>query len=147
MPRPQEAITGMGIIENADPYISEKLSPQTLAALVRSIESAMEFKVNAAIESFKQLLVASGVQDKPGEGWSNKKPKLNKECLLITANHFKQLNNGWEYSAFTIEKTECDEKWYYGVFQDGDEWGAIEDLKADKYLVLPLLPAIQQPVK
>jgi hypothetical protein len=71
--------------------------------------------------------------------WTKKKPKLNKECLLITAQNWGK-EQGWSYTAFSIEKVECDGRWYLGIItSDGDEWGDIDDLKADKYLVLPLL--------
>jgi len=69
--------------------------------------------------------------------WVTEKPNLEKECLLITASKF---GTRWEYTVFTIQKQDGEEGWYWGLFSgDGDEWGALEDLKADLYKVLPLL--------
>lgn len=74
--------------------------------------------------------------------WVTKKPKFNKECLLIVATW---IAGYWEYDIFTVEKVdgynEEDEPCYYWglICKEGDEWGDINDLVADKYLVLPLL--------
>lgn len=67
------------------------------------------------------------------DGWVDKKPKADKEFVLITASWFI---DHWEYTTFTVEKTTFEDNWYWGIFQDGDEWGDYDDLKADKYLIL-----------
>lgn len=69
--------------------------------------------------------------------WTNEKPDFNEECLLITANNFSGM---WAYKLWTIEKLEIDGHWYLGLLcEDGEEWGDLDDLKADLYCVLPLL--------
>ena len=74
-----------------------------------------------------------------------KKPKFNKECLLITATWMNYHEpHYWDYKLFEIKQadgeTEAGEPgWYWGIFLDGDEWGDIDDLTADKYAVLPLI--------
>lgn len=71
--------------------------------------------------------------------WVTKKPSLNKECLLITAINYGK-EQGWAYHVWTVEKQDCDGKWYYALLENGeDEWGDIDDLCADKYAVLPLI--------
>ncbi len=69
--------------------------------------------------------------------WTKRKPKFTKECLLIVASKFAKQ---WEYQIFKILKTGNEDGWYWGWFTgDGEEYGDIADLKAEKYLVLPLL--------
>jgi hypothetical protein len=68
--------------------------------------------------------------------WTKDKPVFKKDCLLMVAT---KIRGKWEYTLFTIEKTECDGQWYWGIFKDFDEWGDIDDLKADLYKTLPLL--------
>ena len=69
--------------------------------------------------------------------WSKTKPKFNKECILIIA---IWIEDHWEYTLYTIEMVENPEGWYFGLIcDDGEEWGDIDDLQADKYLVLPPL--------
>ena len=72
--------------------------------------------------------------------WTRKKPKLKrngKEFLLLVA---VKIRDEWEYSVYQIKKLEFDEHWYWGVLtEDGDEWGAYEDLTAQLYCTLPLL--------
>lgn len=71
------------------------------------------------------------------ENWSKKKPKADKECLLIAA---RLLAGKWDYNLFQILKTTFENKWYWGIFTaDGDEWGDYSDLKADKYRRIDLL--------
>jgi hypothetical protein len=74
--------------------------------------------------------------------WKTTKPKRWTECILITATW---MNYGephyWDYSLFTIQKVDGyndkdEPAWYWGIFKDGDEWGDIADLTADKYLIL-----------
>jgi hypothetical protein len=69
--------------------------------------------------------------------WVTEKPEFNEECLLITAHYFWE---GWEYTVYQIKKVVCDEGWYMGWLEgDGAEYGDLEDLKAEKYLIMPLL--------
>lgn len=70
--------------------------------------------------------------------WTPIKPKFKKECLLLTASKYKE---HWEYKSWSI--VECDDMdnggWYFALCDiDGDEWGDIDDLKADLYKVISL---------
>lgn len=77
--------------------------------------------------------------------WSKVKPKFKEDCVLITANWFKWDGGYWDYTLFEIKRTEGyndndEPTWYWGIYErGGDEWGDLADLKADKYLLLPLL--------
>lgn len=75
--------------------------------------------------------------------WTKKKPKLTEECLLITAHYFGGMT-GWNYHLYEIKKTDFEDKWYWGIFDDGDEWGDYADLKAELYYVLPILKSKKQ---
>ncbi len=67
--------------------------------------------------------------------WLNEKPEFNEECTFVTAS---KIQSNWEYSVWIIEKLETDEGWYFGwLTGDGDEYGDINDITADKYFILP----------
>ena len=77
------------------------------------------------------------------EKWLDEKPefeKNNTECAFVTACMFNKI---WEYSAWStmllLGEDESGEPAYYlGLLDEyGEEWGALEDLKADKYYILP----------
>jgi hypothetical protein len=69
--------------------------------------------------------------------WQSEKPEFKEECLLLTAVLIRGI---WEYTVYQIAKVESDEEWYMGwLTGEGEEYGDLEDLKADKYLVMPLL--------
>ena len=69
--------------------------------------------------------------------WQKEKPKLKKECLLLTATYWAGY---WDYVIFQIIKTDFEDKWYLGLFDGtGDEWGDYIDFKADLYCILPKL--------
>lgn len=70
--------------------------------------------------------------------WRKKKPQFTEECLLLVAS-FDDVNKFWNYSLFEISKITCDEGWYYGVCQDGKEWGDYYELEAELYCKLPKL--------
>lgn len=72
--------------------------------------------------------------------WTKEKPVFKKDCILIVATEWL---TEFEYTLYEIKKTESDEGWYWGIFQDGDEWGDIADLKADLYMTMPLLKKIK----
>ena len=84
--------------------------------------------------------------------WTKKKPKLNKECILIVAQwmHYHKPFH-WEYTLYTVERVDgYDDNdnpiYYFGLLcANRDEWGDIDDLKADKYCVLPLLKLLTNP--
>lgn len=72
--------------------------------------------------------------------WLNEKPEFNEECVFVTATDFK---NQTDYTVWQIEKCdgeneEGEDCWYWGLLNgDGEEYGALEDLVADRYFVLP----------
>lgn len=67
--------------------------------------------------------------------WSFLKPDLTEECVLVTATKIK---DHWDYNIWCIEKINCDGSWYMGwLTGDGEEYGDLADLQADKYLILP----------
>jgi hypothetical protein len=66
--------------------------------------------------------------------WLTEKPKIDKECIVITAHKW---NNRWTYTLYTVEKVDGEGGWYWGLIaEDGAEWGDIADLAAEKYLIL-----------
>lgn len=71
-----------------------------------------------------------------GMNWTKEKPKCDHECILLTASRF---HNHWEYGIFTVEKADDGDHFYWGLFEDGCEWGDVDDLQADLYLEMPLL--------
>jgi hypothetical protein len=78
--------------------------------------------------------------------WMEEKPEFTEECILITARRLKMpLLEMWEYALYEIKCLEgVDESdhaaYYWGICEpDGEEWGAWEDYKADKYFTMPLL--------
>lgn len=69
--------------------------------------------------------------------WVTQKPEFKEECLVIIASYSKY---GWEYATFQIKNVDGEDGQYLGLLTgDGDEWGDIEDMAADKYFVMPLL--------
>ncbi len=66
-----------------------------------------------------------------GANWVTEKPVITQDCILIAATKIREY---WDYTLFEIEY--CNEAGYFMILDDGDEWGDIGDLKADKYLVL-----------
>ena len=69
--------------------------------------------------------------------WVTKKPKFNKECLVICASKFIDT---WEYSLYQIKWIGLGNDLYLGWLTiDGEEYGDLNDMKAEKYLVIDLL--------
>lgn len=69
--------------------------------------------------------------------WTDQKPDFTEECILLTAQNYI---GGWEYTSYQIRKTSLEGTYYMGWFAgDGEEYGDLPDLKADKYLTIPLL--------
>lgn len=66
--------------------------------------------------------------------WSSKKPTFTEDCWLVT-------NHKTGYNIWQIKKIESDDGWYWGwLDSNGDEYGDIEDLDAEGYVVLPNKP-------
>lgn len=70
--------------------------------------------------------------------WQYTKPEFTEECILITAS---KVRGKWHYNFWLIEKLDdMEENWYWGILcPDGEEWGDLADLEAEKYLVIPML--------
>lgn len=67
--------------------------------------------------------------------WTTDRPDFEEECVLVTA---VQSNGFWEYNVWQIEKVSGPDGWYMGwLTGDGEEYGDLADLTADKYLILP----------
>jgi hypothetical protein len=67
--------------------------------------------------------------------WLTEKPEFNKECIFATR---QEWGGFYEYNIWMIERIDGEDGWYWGLLTgDGDEWGAIEDLKADAYFIIP----------
>jgi hypothetical protein len=75
--------------------------------------------------------------------WSSKKPKFTEECILLTA--YKNHRKEWDYRSWLIVKVDGEDEngklgWYWGLCEmDGEEWGALDDMKQDKYMTIPFL--------
>lgn len=65
--------------------------------------------------------------------WTTEKPDFDQECLLITAVF---LRRKWYYDTYMVEWSD-DVYWMISTM-DGQEWGDIADLSADKYYVMEL---------
>jgi hypothetical protein len=71
--------------------------------------------------------------------WTKKKPRLDQECLLLAATLF---SGRWDYTLFQVVRIDCGDNWYWGICtEDGEEWGAYSDLKADRYCKMKTLNA------
>lgn len=70
--------------------------------------------------------------------WISEKPHFTEECLVICAN---EINGAWEYNLYQVKKVYYDHLWYFGwLTSDGEEYGDLNDMCAQKYLLLsPLL--------
>lgn len=81
------------------------------------------------------------------DGWSKEKPTFKEECLLLTAT---KIRDNWEYHLYEIlfalgENDKGESAWYWGIFQDGDEWGDLNDLHAQLYFTMPLVAPFVSP--
>lgn len=62
--------------------------------------------------------------------WLTDKPIFKDDCVLITASLY---HCHWEYNTWIIEHRNGYWNW---LTRDGEEYGDIEDLKADRYCIL-----------
>ena len=87
--------------------------------------------------------------------WTATKPDFTEECVLITAQYYGKKhrdyeNRQYEYTLWEIKKLDGELEdgsygWYWGLLcSDGEEWGPLEDLAADLYMTMPLMPNIEQ---
>ena len=79
--------------------------------------------------------------------WLNEKPVFDKECTFVTASTYKR-NDGplnWDYTVWQIKALDGEDDkgqpaWYWGLLTgDGEEWGDLNDLTADKYFIIPAI--------
>lgn len=69
--------------------------------------------------------------------WTMEKPSFDEECIVVTA---VKIKHHWEYSIWQIKRIHTDEGSYMGWLDgDGNEYGGLADIYADKYLILPNL--------
>jgi hypothetical protein len=67
--------------------------------------------------------------------WTNIKPDLKEECILVTAKIWPRYT---EYDIWEIKWIEGECGDYLGIFNnEGVEWGDIEELGADLWMILP----------
>lgn len=68
--------------------------------------------------------------------WTNDKPVFSEDCVLVTADKFK---GGWDYNIYEIRYLFLGGASWRWQWLDNSEndLGDINDLKADKYLILP----------
>jgi hypothetical protein len=72
--------------------------------------------------------------------WCNDMPEFDIECIFAAAS---LIGENYEYSIWEVKKLDgydsnWNEAWYYGLLTgDGEEWGDINDFRADKYLIIP----------
>lgn len=62
--------------------------------------------------------------------WTNDKPVFTEDCVLVCAWEWAY---GWDYKLYTIKLKDG----YWKLLDSGIEYGKIEELQADKYLILP----------
>ena len=64
--------------------------------------------------------------------WTTEKP--DKPCLFICRTKIK---DKWDYTLFILEFVGFDDSRYLGWFDNNyDEYGALEELTADEYLII-----------
>ena len=67
--------------------------------------------------------------------WTNTKPDGKEPCVFISATKWRK--GHWMYSVWEIKRVDGPDGWYLGLCdRDGEEWGDLEDLKADLYMIL-----------
>lgn len=92
------------------------------------------FPCIVVVENKKAVIDSGNPLIKPTIGWVNEKPKFNEDCVLITADN---INGLWEYRSWIIKWTNNGDGPYLGWFNgNGDEYGDLSDLKADRYFIL-----------
>jgi len=93
---------------------------------------------NWAISDFKAGAEWQAQVKQPVMQWVKEKPKLNKECIILTST---TVFGEMEYNSFLVVniKYEFDTGSYFSLCtMDGEHWGDIEDLQADLYQVIDL---------
>jgi len=104
----------------------------------------VEGKVIPAMTKQKFIEVVSKIKAKEGKSegeWQTEKPIFREDCILITSTF---LNNQWEYKSWLIIRNK-DLQYTMWCEMDGEEYGDIADLKADRYKVVPFIDASDKP--
>jgi hypothetical protein len=82
------------------------------------------------------------VAEEKQNDWVFEKPEFKEDCILLTATKSDTI---WEYNSWLIIALDGEDDngkpaWYWGWCNiDGEEYGDISDLQADKYKIIPLL--------
>ena len=82
------------------------------------------------MESFAESYSKEQVQ----KAWITEKPEFTEDCWLVTA-------GGGGCEIWQIKRVESDDGWYWGWLDSyGDEYGDINDMESEFYLILPEPP-------
>lgn len=67
--------------------------------------------------------------------WTTTKP--SEPCVFVAAQYYLN-RNVWDHEIYELKWIDTGDGLYLCILTgDGDEWGALEDLTADKYCILP----------
>ena len=80
-------------------------------------------------------------------GWQKGKPDF--ACVVTTRSTYTSPTGrtSTDYDLFLLEWTRCDEDDAYYLAcmdKDGEEWCALEELTVDEYLVIEMLPTMEE---
>jgi hypothetical protein len=111
-----------------------------LAKKKQIIGSDLREMILAAMEEYKNQFTDQGKE----AGWITEKPDFKGECVFVTATTYNRNDEGliWDYKVWQIKKLDGEndkgeEIWYWGLLNgDGEEWGDLEDLRADMYKII-----------
>jgi hypothetical protein len=89
--------------------------------------------------------------NRQGCRWTKDKPKFEKECVLVTASKYNRNSEAidydytiWQIKQIDSEDDDGNSAWYLGLLNgDGEEYGALEDLEADYYTIIPSPESIE----
>jgi len=82
--------------------------------------------------------------NRQGCRWTKEKPEFKKECVLVTATKYNRNIEAidyyytiWQIKQIDGEDEDGNTAWYWGLLNgDGEEYGALEDLRADYYRII-----------
>jgi hypothetical protein len=133
-----------------EPIVDNEL----LSSIVKSVlclrddADVNEMDLSIIFNQIKQIskqYAASKLNNTIEDEWLDTKPEFNKECVFITATKYNRNSEDleYDYACWQIKKLDGEDEngnpaWYFGLLNgDGEEWGALEDLRADYYLIIP----------
>jgi len=109
---------------------------------------AVRMRINTYKDIISDLTALSASTPPAKDNWVKIKPHFKEECVFITRSTYTRNNEPLQYD-YTIWQT----KWLMGEDEaggdafylalltgDGEEWGDLNDLEADEYLILFTLP-------